>query len=370
MKVSMIILSTVLLFAALVVPSTPASAGSVGVCTVNPSPAAVGSVLKSQCFGLIPGAIANIYFVEPDGRAIASRPTLLPLWAVPNNPRADAAGAVSFAIRTSVSPLATAQLGEWTVVATNPGGPNAKGNFSLVGSGVGVSGGSLNVGSVTSSRLEDALMVRFTATGFAPRDVVNGWFDTPLTCSGFGDFAVDHTANHTGIAINANTFGSSWTADASGTIAGSALSPFGGFPACTGTWRFTLHSLGSRIGATSEFVWAGKSVTPTSALLSVTVLGNALYALINIHGAGFPPNTGVNCWSTRPDGRVLPIPFFGFLGGGARTDAGGAFSLTTFADLEYSWSADPGVYSMTCATTDRSALAIARFKINALTIDP
>lgn len=146
---------------------------------------------------------------------------------------------------------------------------------------------------------------------------------------------------------------------------------------CTGTYKFTLRALGSGIGASAEFVWGGNRVTPDgSTSIGVKVLGTAVTPELAVTGSGFPPGVGVNCWATRPDGRTM---FFGDdgLGFSAIADASGSFALTGFVELdsgepeEHKYSAEPGLWNMTCATPNHTHLAVTSFWIYALPLlDP
>jgi hypothetical protein len=94
----------------------------------------------------------------------------------------------------------------------------------------------------------------------------------------------------------------------------------------------------------------------------VTVF-NSFFA---VYGSGYPANSGVNCWFTRPDGRVLS-----FINVNVTTDASGSFSTGAFLDdFPPYTSSEPGTWYVTCATPNRSDLAIASFTAYAPAIDP
>lgn len=371
-----------LVLALVLIAGAAPSFAATGSCSTNPSSAITGADIAVTCSGLAPGKLANVYLVEPDGRTQSGNDAGAPVSADPPSPRADGSGIVTFTVHTMEFPEARAQLGEWKVVADNPGGNSAVGSFTLKGNPEGVSGADLTIDSVSLVENNIALKITFSASGFAPGEQINGWFDLPLNCSGMSDMTEltpDLAGVSTVIAAADLSFPStrwSWKADAGGSVSGAAFLPIP-LP-CTGTYKFTLRALGSGAGASAEFVWSGNRVSPDgSSSINVTVLGSTANPLLDVEGSGFPPGAGVNCWATRPDGRTQWLGDDEGRMFSRIVDAAGSFSLTATVDLdleepaEHLFSAEPGLWSMTCATPDHVHLATTSFWLYALPLlDP
>jgi hypothetical protein len=162
----------------------------------------------------------------------------------------------------------------------------------------------------------------------------------------------------------------------------------------------TLRGLASGNGASAWFTVTGNRISPYNGSSIQVVVGatvdgvfyngSTIAPAITIIGTNFPPFSGINCWATRPDGRVFPWEEGGRIG----TDAGGNFSVSGFVGAvgdSFELSTEPGVWAMTCATPSGAALgepdnqqqqqqengidssesvAITTFTLNALPIDP
>jgi hypothetical protein len=123
----------------------------------------------------------------------------------------------------------------------------------------------------------------------------------------------------------------------------------------------------------------GNPVTANADLDVIPDSVNALDPRVTITGAGFPAGANVNCWFTRPDGRVQAT-------NNQNTDSvytakvgsDGTFALSVVAGnstyynnvLGLVSSEEPGVWAATCATPDQSALATYEFTIYGLATDP
>lgn len=350
---------------ALALVARPAYAGNTA-CAVSPdSSAPVGTTFWVTCTGFTPQVYANIYAVEPDGRASG-----LNIYGFfPSSVKADADGVVNFYFATERDGFFSTSVGNYTFVVQEIG----LGNTILYKQEVPITvesrseahvGGWL-YGTVVSHD-ESGTTIVFVGGGFAPFDQVNPWVTQPegAKCSGLG---IDQ------LTLGALGAGGSslWSgpdtvkADASGNIAFSIhFNP----SACIGTYTVTVRSPGSGIAAEATGIVTGMPVTETGGAFvwvspdPVTVFGSSFA----VYGSGYPANSIVNCWFTRPDGRVLS-----FINVDAKTDAGGSFSTGAKLDdfLPYT-SSEPGTWYVTCATPNRSDLAIASFTAIAPAIDP
>jgi hypothetical protein len=370
--------------------AAPVSAAT-GTCTVTPSVAPTGTTLDATCSGLTPNQTANTYLVEPDGRTQTGCEAES-VFTAPCNPKADASGNVSFSIVTAEpKDEGFGALGTWTVVADNPGGASAVGSFSLTGNGQGVSGATLTI------TLTGPNTWLVSGSGFGPGEIVNGWFDVPSNCSG---------SEHPGISTTVMSQDDYRVpfpkADSAGNVSFTfCAAQFDTEAAyCTGTYQLTLRGLASGNGASAWFTVTGNRISPYNGSSIQVVVGatvdgvfyngSTIAPAITIIGTNFPPFSGINCWATRPDGRVFPWEEGGRIG----TDAGGNFSVSGFVGAvgdSFELSTEPGVWAMTCATPSGAALgepdnqqqqqqengidssesvAITTFTLNALPIDP
>jgi hypothetical protein len=137
--------------------------------------------------------------------------------------------------------------------------------------------------------------------------------------------------------------------------------------ACRGVHTISVQVRHGVTGASVEVVVTGKAVTETGAKVWVNPSSvPAFHSLHTVNGSGFPGNSPVSCWYTRPDGRVLP-----FITVSTKTDAAGNFSVaSTLDDFPPYTSTEPGQWAVTCATFNRSSLGIGYFDVFGLTVDP
>lgn len=355
---------------ALMAVALPAQAGNASSCSATPGKGPVGTTFSVTCAGYTPGATTNIYAVEPDGRASG-----LNIYGFfPSDAQVDNKGVVSFSFVTEF-PFFSVPPGDYTFVVLeyypDSGGKVKVENHLLItvqSSPRPLLGASLIAGPPypTGDQLQPTF--DFVGRGFAAGEFVNVWVTQPpaANCSGLG---IDQ------LTLGALGAGSSslWSgrdtvqADASGVIQFTLTFRTS---ACRGVHDVSARALGSGRGAQTSVLVFGNNVRPANATVSVSpgkvpAFGTGLSGL-TVSGAGFPANTGVSCWFTRPDGRVL-----GFISVDATTDSKGAFSASAELDdfPPYS-STEPGWWSVTCATPTRSALGQTSFLVYALTSDP
>lgn len=342
-------------------------ANAAGSCWVTPGDSApVGTTFWISCDGYQPNIITNVYAVEPDGRASG-----INIYGFfPTSVKTDASGVATFYFATEFDGEFSTAVGHYIFVIHALGLGNTpinehKVNIDVQSRAENYSGAYLAV--VGSSQPSETQDIRtFWGTGYAPFEAVNIWVTSPdgAKCSGLG---IDQ------LTLGALGAGSSslWSgpnmvkADASGAI-GFSITFNGG--ACAGEYQVTARApvsgraaetsltyIGNRIYETGD-VWV--KVTPDS----VPAFGSSL----TIWGGGFHPGEVVNCWFTRPDGRVLS-----FINVDAKVDASGSFATGAILDdFPPYTSTEPGTWYVTCATANRAHLGIASFNVYALQSDP
>ena len=337
---------------ALALIAHPANAAS-SSCYVSPSSSApVGTTFWIECSGFTPNVWTNIYAVEPDGRA--SGVNIYGFF--PTSAKADESGVASFYFRTQVSNHYSVPVGNYTFVI-----------HSLAPGGVTVNEKHVNITVESAAEAHegawlhaevDGRDVAFHGGGFAPWEMVNVWVTQPPgdKCSGLG---IDQLT----LAALAGNGSSLWSgpgtvkADANGDI---AFSIYFRPSACIGEHAVTVRAPASWTAGEVHFTINGESVVETGNVWIVvpdTVMAyNSTFPII---GGGFHPNEGVNCWFTRPDGRVLS-----FINIETKTNAIGWFSAVAQLDdfLPYT-STDPGVWQVTCATPNRAHLGVESFTV-------
>lgn len=340
--------------------SRPAYAGS-NNCSVSPSASGeVGTVFTISCWGFSPNTWTNVYAVEPDGRASGIDvygffPTLV---------KSDGAGYATLYFVTEFPGFFSAPVGHYTFVVQQLG----LGNSIVVEDHVDIDVQSRpeSYSGAYLSATQDGRSVSFSGWGFGPYENVNVWVTQPdgSKCSGLG---IDQLS----LAALGGGGSSLWIgpstvkADTAGNI---AFTIDFQSSACIGDYVVTVRSPSSGRAAEASFTINGDPVTATGGAY-ITVSPNQVpsyNSFFTVSGWGFPANTVVNCWFTRPDGRVL-----GFISQNPKTDAGGAFSTGAFLDdFPPYTSSEPGTWYATCATPNRSDLATTWFTVYALESDP
>lgn len=344
----------------------PAMAESANDCVTDPSSGPVGTNFYIACGGFTPGVTVSVYAVEPDGRASGSGyygflPTLV---------RASQGGVAAFTFYTEFPGFSSLPPGPYTIVVQETGLGKSiihedHVSVTVQSRAITLSGATLNVA------LNDRVAT-FNGGGFAPFEPVNIWVTQPggANCSGFG---IDELT----LAALAGDGATIW--DGPGTVKATASGQIGftiifNERACIGEYHVTARALGSGNGAEVAFVINGNSVTASGGAW-ITVSPSSVPAYRSsfvVTGYGFPSYTTVNCWFTRPDGRVLD-----FLNLNAKTDAGGSFAANgklddtpPFAGAEPVTATDPGTWYATCATPSHAYLATTWFTVYGLTSDP
>lgn len=342
MKGLMIVLGTVILFALLVVPSTPVSAAS-ALCTSNPASGHIGTVFTITCTGFEPGETVFSWLTEPDGSAEGL-----------TGAKASATGLVtiSFDTRHNFGFVIWANsLGQYAITVK---GKSAIGiaRFSLGGGTEGVKGATLAVA--------DPSIPTFVGTGFAPEEIVSVWFEYPnADCSGNWGFGLPGNWFYYGESTE--SYGN-FKADSAGNIAFVFFKPHS--DACFGTYHLVARGNTSHLGAE---VWWSTPNHPTTTNATLVAHPSSVLSLgghITFTGSGYAPNSGFTCWETSPQGAVLDD-------GGDKTDSAGNLSLgfrTGDGAQDHSEGA-LGQWSETCRDVAGN-IGITRFWVYGGIVDP
>lgn len=397
-------LFVMMLLSVFVFTGTTQAAGGVD-CSADPNVAVVGSAIHLVCTGFDRDAIVNAYVVEPTGFSEVGRSN----YAVclvgtrtqtfyNSTAKADESGTAAYVWYTQDgsgkgNPCEyygyANQLGTYTVVVQQldgHGGIKSAGkvDVTLTGNGETVSGAQVHVDEVVYSG--DDFMVH--GSGFSPNEYVNVWFTTPASCSGMAWWY------YTGVSAfdasrweGAGVYGpGSIKTDENGNFTAdySAQDHDGAYP-CLGSWSVTARALGSGLGGEAQFTMQGKSIAGNAWLwtdeTNVPAIGQK-YACwgggddcgiaVTVHGSGFPSNSAVNCWFTRPDGVVL----YGLVPGANSDDSHAAFKTDGsggFSGLVTSWTSDigyqgeqPGTWHVSCGTPDQKYSGAASFNVYSL----
>lgn len=362
-----------------------------GTLSVEPASGPAGTVFTFTASGFSPNKTLNVFAVEPDG--IASQGCYN--YIAPCDIKTNSSGVASFTWQSDKSAFRSQALGKYTWVVRELflAGEHVDGQADVritPGGEEIVSGAAL---SITPSRGRE-----FTASGsgFAPLEAVNLWLTLPVNCSsdifaypsGAIEFGTAKASSSGTIGVELN-----FTEWKFFTVGLPGFPPFTWYITsladCSGTYSLTARALGSGSGATVSFEVTGNALPNTDAQLQVTVLNSdatggadPLHPVIGVVGTGYAPNEGINCWSTRPDGRVYeepawtanPIP--GVYGGDGmrltmKADGGGTFNSAwqigwSQRDFSNTWGFDPkisteepGLWYLTCrgASSDRYGVA-------------
>lgn len=336
-------------------------ANAAGSCWVSPGDSApVGTTFWISCDGYEPNVYTNVYAVEPDGRASS-----INIYGFfPEVVKADEHGVATFYFKTEYDGYYSTAVGHYTFVIHALGLGNAVINEHKVH--INVESRAENNSSAWLYNKVDGRDVWFWGGGFAPWEQVNVWVTQPdgAKCSGLG---IDQlTLGALGAGSSSLWYGPETVkADAAGDIS------FGmhfNSSACIGDYMVTVRGPSTWTAAETGFTINGNSVTETGDVwVKVTPDSVPAYgSYLTIWGGGFHAYEGVNCWFTRPDGRVLS-----FINVDAKTDASGSFAVGAWLDdFPPYTSTEPGTWHVTCATPDRVHLGIASFTVYALQTDP
>lgn len=363
MKSKLMVVTVLALLAAAALLAAPAQAVTGNwFCTVTPGTGPVGTVFHVACSGFTPGATANIYAVEPDGRASG-----LNIYGFfPTNVKVDKTGALAFNFVTEFPGFFSVPPGDYTFVIQELV-PDGGGQIAVLAKiPITVTSPTVNLGgALLIATPAEGTFFTIVGTGFAPFEAVNIWITQPpaAQCSGLG---IDQLT----LAALAGNGSSLWVApgtvkaDNAGDISFTVLfRP----SACRGEHTISVRALGSGAGAAVTVLVNATGPTFENALVLVTPSMVPMYHSFHlVSGSFFPPNTGVNCWYTRPDGRVL-----GFINVNAKTDSAGNFTVgNTLDDFPPFTSTEPGLWTVTCATPDKSAIGTGTFTVFGMAPDP
>lgn len=336
-------------------------ANAAGSCWVTPGDSApVGTTFWIYCDGYQPNIYTNVYAVEPDGRASGFNY----YGFFPTSVKTDASGVAAFYFATEYDGLWSTAVGHYTFVIHALGLGNTPINEHKVN--IDVQSRPENNNSAWLYSTVDGRDVTFWGGGFGPWEMVNPWVTSPdgAKCSGFGFDQLTLGALGAG---GSSTWSGPGTvkADGGGNI---AFTMHFNSSACIGEYVVTVRGPSSGTAAETSFAINGDKVTETGGASiwvdpnSVPAYGSAVHG----YGSGFPANTIINCWFTRPDGRVLS-----FINVDVKTDASGSFGGVAFLDdFPPYTSTEPGTWYATCATPNRSHLATTWFTVYALQSDP
>lgn len=336
-------------------------ANAAGGCSVSPGNSApVGTTFWISCDGYQPNVYTNVYAVEPDGRASGFNR----YGFFPDTVKADESGVATFYFKTEFDGFFSTAVGQYTFVIHALGLGNTPINEHKVN--IEVQSRAENNDSAWLYSTVDGRDVSFSGGGFAPWEMVNPWVTQPdaAKCSGLG---IDQlTLGALGAGASSLWSGPETVkADGNGDI---AFTMHFNSSACIGEYTVTARGVTSLHAAETSFTINGDKVTAAGGAWikvtpdSVPAFGSSL----TIWGSGFPANSYMTCWFTRPDGRVLP-----FINVDVKTDLGGSFSVTTGLDDITPYTAtEPGTWYVTCANPSHSNLATTWFSVYALQSDP
>ncbi|MBI4674058.1 MAG: hypothetical protein HY741_20630 [Chloroflexi bacterium] len=338
----------------------PANAAS-SSCLVSPDTSApVGTTFWIACDGYAPNVLTNVYAVEPDGRASG-----INIYGFfPTTVKADENGIATFYFVTEYPGFYSVPIGNYTFVIHALGLGNTVINEHKIN--IEVQSRAENNSTAWLYASVDDYVVTFWGGGFNAWEQANVWVTQPdgSKCSGLG---IDQLSlGALGAASSSLWVGPETVkADADGNIAFTIVF---GSSACIGEYMVTVRSPSSGLAGEAGFAISGLSVTEAGgAWIMVSPDSVPIYgSFFAILGYGYPANTVVNCWLTRPDGRVLS-----FLNQNVTTDGSGSFATgASLDDFPPYTSSEPGTWHATCATPDRSYLAITSFTGYGLATDP
>lgn len=366
MKSTIYLFAVLALILAALLTAAPAQAVSgSAMCMSDPATGPVGTVFAISCAGFSPNTILNMYGVEPSGRASG-----LNIYGfLPSSAKTDGTGTANFKFVTEIPGFTAVPPGDYIIVVHElsiGGGVAAEVHLPItVQSAQHPLVGALLAATFDKSDSDHVLWYTVDGMGYVPGEAVNIWVTQPpaAQCGGLG---IDQLT----LGNLAGNGSSLWTAP--GTV---WADKFGniefsiGFrtSACRGEHIVSARSPSSHIGGQVSIVVTGFSVPAANA--QVTVNPGQVPAWKSFHvvsGTGFPANTGVNCWYTRPDGRSLF-----FIAFNAKTDNTGSFAAgSSLDDFPPYTSTIPGTWWVTCATPNQSVLGETSFQVFALMSDP
>lgn len=374
MRTTLKLLILLLVLASFGLIASPAQAAKGSwVCAVSPGSGPVGTTFTIACSGFTPNRTVNIWANEPDGRTSG-----LNIYGFfPTNVGVDGKGVVTFNFATMIPGFFAVGAGDYIFTIRQPtlDGGGASDVIAMVTVHVRGSTGVLKGATLSSKSLgfqRDPFSVgplqqfEIMGTGFVPGENANVWVTQPPAafCSGLG---IDQLTLGT-LAGNGSSI---WSAPGTVSADGSGDIDFViSFrpSACVGVYQVSVRAPRSGIGGFTNVTVTGKGA-PTGGNGTITVTPDRVLAFHSLHtvsGSGFPADTNLNCWYTRPDGRVLF-----FINFNASTDASGSFSVqSVLDDFPPFTSTEPGWWHVTCATPSQSASGVGKFLVVQGFVDP
>jgi hypothetical protein len=360
-NVGLIVLFSLL---ALLLGVSPAQASG-ATCSANPPSGPPGTAFSITCSGYSSNAIVNTYLIEPGGRAVSGAQITGFVSALGNGAVVtDKNGTASFTWQSADGALGFAnQFGSWTWVVHQfaPGGAVAAEGQMTVHL---TNDYEIHPRAVLAVKPVGGTTFNFVGTGFVPFEGVNTRVTPPPNCSG-RDSAGASAVGPLGQGSFAGYSGpSSVKADESGNIAFSLVFTS---QACRGSYTVAARALRSGIGGEVTFRVRNTAITTDMLLAATPDSVTAIAPFLTLLGNGFPASAVVSCWTTRPDGHIVPV-------GNASADSSGNFALSIHASgFDSLWplaSEEPGIWYATCGRPNGSVLATTSFMVTGLTSDP
>ena len=370
-KIALIVSALVLALVALGSPMVTHAAEGAD-CWADSYKLAQGDSTSVYCSGFSPLTYVNVYFVEPDGTAVAYA-----------NVKSDAGGNVAFGWGNGVKGWYSDLLGTYTIVVQELGPAKAvkiygKVSIENVGDGDHVSGAYLSATQEKYDLSSETVVLK--GWGFAPNEIVTLWLQTPALCSSYTGHYVDGKNGDTFENVpRYEGYGTYWVGDLKADSAGAFVSArYFGSEACHGTWRYAARGNTSGWGASTEITLTGPSVSTNAWLVPSKDMVGAFNDHIEFWASGFGANETLNCWTTSPDGRAVP---FGLLGSFSQIkvgpDGSGVIHLTTGSYIispddpfYFGFTVFPqisegslGVWKMTCRGIASNTTAIAEYTV-------
>lgn len=369
-RVLLLALVAVLVGLALASPTQAAGAS----CWSDPVSGPPGTSFYIYCAGFSANTHLNTYVVEPDGRAVSGGQVTGFASNLGNGDiLTDAYGEANFVWHSQDGGQAlqfggsfSHQLGAWTWVVHELGSNQsvvAQGKTTVVvqANAYDTSGAALDV------TTNDHQTFWVYGSGFWRDEIVNVWVTLPAACSGRANV---EAAGADDPAIQGLYDGFSGPSNVKADEEGNIVFPLEfSSRACLGWYSVTARALGSGYGAIADFEVKGDAVTETlDRWIQVTPDSvSALNPWVTVDGGGWDAWEGINCWSTRPDGRTFSL-------GTVTADGSGYFSWSGHLSNNDSFSPfaseEPGMWYVTCRSPGDGHTALTSLWVMALASDP
>jgi len=339
-----------------------AHAGTQATCWTDPTSGPIGTVFTVYCAGFSRDTILNVYYVEPDGAALAY-----------GDIKTNETGSIALPFFTKFGTFGATSVGNWTVVADQKGLANsiiahAQVTFRVTGGTEGVSGAAIWTDPTKVTPLHTFILY---GSGFAPNETVTVWWEYPNgDCSSFTYH--DWIFNTPGYRGYSSLYVGDVKADAGGNFAvNDGFNP----TACEGAYRYVARGNGSGLGGETWVTLVGNAITTTAgASLSAsptTVAGAADWVYFT--GSGFGANSPVSCWITTPHSQVTAVDQL--WQPPTKSDASGNLSFSIYTGSlapQFILASEGalGTYTMTCKGETTGAIATADFRVTGGTFTP